>query len=60
MGCSSSKKVITLTSDPVDKVKVYKRKGKKPPKNYAADPKYKAFISIGAEGDPTWPQTMFI
>ena len=57
MGCSSSKKV---TSDPENKAKVFKRKGKKPKKNYVADPKYKAFIAIGAEGDPTWPQSMFI
>ena len=54
MGCSSSKYAV----DARTKQKI--KRGKKPPKNYAADPKYKAFIAIGAEGDPKWPNSMHI
>ena len=36
------------------------KRANKPPKNYAADPKYQAFIASGAVGDPATPKTMHI
>ena len=36
------------------------KRANKPPKDYAGDPKYQAFVACGAVGDPADPKSMHI
>ena len=61
MGCNAStaingKQPMRKRASASSKLK----RANKPPKDYAADPKYQAFIASGAVGDPAVPKSLSI
>ena len=60
MGCSNSSQNGVKKPKSIDDNNTKKNRYGKPPKDYAADPKFQAFLASGAKGNPKTAKKMYI